>query len=134
MDLNGNDAAEIDSVISFGVELAAPPTVHYIKVGDPVPTGCGGTVLLPDAAVGHLCVFEQDSSNLTASRGVADLTGSAGSASTFGAYVFGNRAGDAQFWFRGTWALRPGTVVVPSATVAPPSGANAQVGSSQLAR
>lgn len=134
MDLNGTGAVEVDSPISFGVQLAAAPTVHYIKVGDPVPPGCAGTVDSPDAAVGHLCVFEQAASNLT-TRGVANpATGTSDQATTFGAYVYGIQAAAGQFWFRGTWALRPGAVVASSLSTATSGGLNVPQGRSGLTR
>jgi hypothetical protein len=106
--LVGTTGQEVHSPISFGVNLPSAPTVHYIKAGDPVPVGCAGTMALPDADPGHLCVFEQASSNLSSQRGVADpTTGNSGSA-TFAAYVYGTRdVADVQIWFRGSWALRP---------------------------
>jgi hypothetical protein len=134
MDLNGTGAVEVDSPIAFGVELATTPTVHYIKVGDPIPSGCAGTVDAPDASPGHLCVFEQAASNL-GSRGVANpANGAAGQATTFGAYIYGIQAAAGQFWFRGTWALRPGTVVATTAALAASGGVNTQSGSARLTR
>ena len=47
------------STISFAATLTSEPSVHYIPHGDPVPSACaGGTVSLPQAAPGNLCVFE----------------------------------------------------------------------------
>jgi hypothetical protein len=47
------------STISFAATLASEPTVHYIPHGEVVPSACaGGTVSLPQAAPGNLCVFE----------------------------------------------------------------------------
>jgi hypothetical protein len=112
IDLNPS-GAEIDSPIWYGVTLAVAPAVHYIQVGDPIPAGCAGNATLPDALPGHLCVFETGSFNL-GTRGVATPAGSAGSSGTSGAYVYGQPAAAGQFWFRGTWALRP-TALAPFA-------------------
>lgn len=135
MDLNGPAAGEVDSPIQFGVVLAQPPTVHYIKVGDPVPAGCGGNAQLPDAAPGHLCAFETGSSNVT-TRGIAGANAGVGDSSdTFGAYVYAHSANDTGlFWIRGTWALRPGALAPVSATVAPAAKVNTPSGNPGLTR
>jgi hypothetical protein len=61
--------APILSFISFGFRLAAPPTPHYIRVGDPPVAQCPGTVTNPQAAPGHLCAYEATAVNVNAGRG-----------------------------------------------------------------
>ena len=51
--------------IMFNLRLSVPPVVHYINVGAPVPAECPGTLADPQAAAGHLCVFEGNATNTT---------------------------------------------------------------------
>jgi hypothetical protein len=47
--------------VSFLLSLPVAPNasqIHYIKVGEAVPTGCSGTVAAPAASPGNLCIFE----------------------------------------------------------------------------
>src|SRR5690348_17232573 len=55
--------ATASTEISFGLQLSAPPTVHYIAAGGQVPTGCSGSASNPGAASGNLCIFEDVSAN-----------------------------------------------------------------------
>jgi hypothetical protein len=93
--------------IQFDLRLSAPPVVHYINVGAPVPAGCAGGLTDPQAAPGHLCVFEGNATNTT-SRGVYDTetpTGLLGEASREGAgiYMFPTNVNHAYIW--GSWAV-----------------------------
>ncbi len=92
--------------ISFGVTFSATPTVHYIKLGDPVPAGCSGTASAPDASAGHLCVFESLVSNMSTNRGTLQLDGNIG-ATPYGAPIFGFTDAAGQGYMLGTWAARP---------------------------
>ena len=50
--------------ISFGCDLARPPRrTHYIKLGDRLAGRLLGFLAAPNAAAGHLCVFESYQSN-----------------------------------------------------------------------
>ncbi len=102
--------------ISFGATFAAAPTSHYIKVGDPIPVGCSGTSAAPNAAAGHLCVFESYAGNI-GSRGLCrggDPATCPG-ADPFGAAIYAYSAAAGTFELYGTWAARPsGAVVNPS--------------------
>lgn len=127
---NGPAASFGDSAsISFGATFPAAPVTHYIKLGDPVPVGCSGTSVAPNAAPGHLCVFESYTSNLSSNRGIC--RGSApvicGLADPFGAtiYTYIGAAGD--FSLYGTWAARPGGPVVNPAFAPAPQGASNNV-------
>jgi hypothetical protein len=47
--------------VSFLLSLPVAPNasqIHYIKVGEAVPTGCSGTAAAPAASPGNLCIFE----------------------------------------------------------------------------
>jgi hypothetical protein len=60
------------TAVSFMLSLPVAPTgeqIHYIKVGEPVPPGCGGTVESPVALPGNLCIFEGVSVGNEANRG-----------------------------------------------------------------
>lgn len=55
--------AYMASTVSFGWNLSAVPTPHYIPQGDTVPAGCSGNHIEPGADPGHLCVFERNRVN-----------------------------------------------------------------------
>jgi len=98
--------------ISFGWTLPSAPTAHYIKVGDPLPAGCLGSAVAPNAAPGHLCIFERvvfgsGFSNI----GVCDSTGFAcPGADRGGAILYGYTTGTGLAQVLGTWAVRPTSV------------------------
>jgi hypothetical protein len=57
----GASGQQYRTSVSFLLSLPtaiAEPNIHYIKAGETVPGGCGGTVAAPIAAPGHLCIFE----------------------------------------------------------------------------
>ncbi len=110
---------------SFGATFASAPTAHYIKLGTIVPLGCSGTAAAPNAAPGHLCLFESQIVNLGFNRSFC----SGGVPSCFGVDAFGAgvfvRAGAAgQFEMLATWAARPTAVVNPSFAPAAPGAVN----------
>jgi hypothetical protein len=97
--------------ISFTLRLSAPPVAHYINVGAASPPECPGTVTNPQAAAGHLCVYEANGTN--GSRGVVDMETAGGTlnqASREGAgiYLIPSNTSHAYIW--GSWAVTsPGT-------------------------
>ena len=91
--------------ISFGVTLSAAPTAHYIALGDPVPVGCSGTPAAPNAAAGHLCVFEAVAINKN-SNVIATPTGAFG-ATSIGAVLVGRSANAGDTNIATAWAVRP---------------------------
>jgi hypothetical protein len=89
--------------ISFGFRLAAVPALHYIKVGNTPPPECPGAVSAPEAAPGHLCVYEGSSSgNTSANRNVTNLLGAGG---RVGMTVYTTPAGAGNYSTVGTWAV-----------------------------
>ena len=96
--------------ISYGVTLAAAPTVHYIPVGGVPPAGCSGNAQAPNAQSGHLCVFAGAEIN-TGSVGIFTITGGGGS-NTMGAVLVARSAGAGEMIAAGSWAFRPGTLAV----------------------
>jgi hypothetical protein len=89
--------------ISFVYALSAAPTADYVYFGTH-PPGCNGSVSSPQAAPGHLCVYELQSIN-AGRRNVKAPGGPEGSANAYGTGIFvwailggGTRA-------EGTWAV-----------------------------
>lgn len=92
--------SELVSPISFGTTLSAVPTTHFIALGAAIPAGCAGTAAAPNAAPGHLCIFETLSNNVS-TRSVLQT-------STFGTVAYINpTTGGSPMWSIGNWALRP---------------------------
>lgn len=88
-------------------ELSAPPTTHYIAIGDPVPTGCSGTNLAPVASPGHLCIFEVERNTMTDPIITPpDFSGTSPNASAFGATIWASSTGTISY-ITGTYAVRP---------------------------
>lgn len=105
--------------ISFGYTLPAAPTAHYIPVAGAVPVGCSGSAATPNAAPGHLCVFEAQNVNV-GSRAVYNAEGFSG-ASAFGANARVTSAAAGQVFVYGSWAVRPAAPVTSPSLVAPKS-------------
>jgi hypothetical protein len=91
------------SEISFLYRLAAPPVPHFIEEDAVPPPECPGTVLLPEAAPGHLCVYEEEALR----AGVRGVTGPDGDDTTFrvGAHLFVRSSAPGLYWSSGTWAV-----------------------------
>ena len=104
--------------ISFGVTFSAVPTVHYMKVGDPLATGCLGTSAAPDAQPGNVCIFETQVLNMNTNRGPLALGGSLGM-TAFGGPIFGQTAAAGQGYMLGSWAARPVAITNARPTPAP---------------
>jgi hypothetical protein len=117
---NGPIGAQFADNISYGVNLAAAPTPHYILSGTTPPTGCSGTVAAPAAAPGQLCIFEQLNNNSTTTRGAVSATGTFGASSTFGSGVYATVAAAGQMYVYGSWALGvPAGGIVAKVSAAP---------------
>ncbi len=99
--------------ISFGLRLSDEPTPHIVPRGGPKPAECQGTVYLPEALPGHLCLYRQLETGLDAptvwrlaSTGAPDaLTAHGGSAGRTGAYVRAFPSGAVDHNARGSWAV-----------------------------
>lgn len=102
---SGNEAGFTEIVYP---QLAAPPTTHYIEIGETLPVGCSGTAMAPDAAPGFLCIFEVRRNNLTLPVVTPpDFSGTNPNATTFGATIWASATGTTPH-ATGTYALRPG--------------------------
>lgn len=105
-------AVQYRTGVSFLLSLPSPikaPNIHFIEVGEAVPSGCGGTVAAPIAAPGNLCIFEGVSRNNTANRGeVNPVTDEAPDLSMpvfgFGVYAECEKA-SSECVDEGTWAV-----------------------------
>jgi hypothetical protein len=95
------------SAISFGIPLAAAPTVHIITMGAATPAGCSGNAANPGADSGNLCIFEGFVFNISSVQTCSPLGGtscSAGVATRFGAGILAGAAANGVFDDFGTWA------------------------------
>ncbi len=92
-----------ETYIAFGFTLASAPVAHFIAQGAAVPAECPGTSGDPQALPGHLCVYEDNSGNVTG-QDVCSSTLCPGSTPFGSQYrVFSLAAG--LVWSRGTWAV-----------------------------
>lgn len=99
--------------IDFGVTLSAAPTAHYIESGAVPPADCPGTAAAPNAAPGHLCVYETGSGGL--GNGTLVGFGGAFGAENIGANIYAlTSGGGVDRWMRGRWAVRPTGFTVPA--------------------
>src|SRR5262245_14348879 len=91
--------------ISFGFQLASPPTAHYIHVGSPAPAACPGNAAAPEAMPGHLCVYEGYRSNVL-NWGFADpLNWYSGTLRSYGIVIWIAANGPGLFMVSGSWAV-----------------------------
>jgi hypothetical protein len=113
--------------ISFGFELASAPQEHFLAAGS-VPTAqCPGSAVNPQAAPGHLCVYESVSQNRGQVVLFTGTTGAVNQASKWGAGVWLIPAAAGNAFSYGTWAVTApnGTSpsrVAPDATGGPVAG------------
>jgi hypothetical protein len=92
--------------ISFGFELSAAPTAHFIASGATPPAACPGTAALPQASPGNLCIYEGTDANVAA-RGFQDPVTLATGATVrpWGAEVGAVSAAAGNFYTAGSWAV-----------------------------
>ena len=91
--------------ISFGFQLAAPPTPHYIRVGGPADASCPGTPAAPEAKPGNLCVYEGYRANVL-NLGFADpLNWYGGTYRPYGAVIWVSASSGGFFMVSGSWAV-----------------------------
>jgi hypothetical protein len=110
----------LGSAVSFPFRLAAPPTVHFIPAGGTAPTGCSGDVQAPEAAPGHLCVFEYFRSNVTQPTVCAIVV--CAQAGRFGFELIADTlAVGTVATARGSWAVTAGTGQAVAGQSATPS-------------
>jgi hypothetical protein len=89
--------------ISFGYDLGEAPTPHFIHFDGIPPAECPGNHASPQAAPGHLCIYEFTATN-TAARNLRGPGGGATSYS-FGTGLFVSSAGAGSYDSAGSWAV-----------------------------
>lgn len=96
------------SEIAFGYTLGAAPIAHFIEFGATPPTACPGSATSPQAAPGHLCIYESEQ----VAAGLRDTNGPGGDGSTysFGTRIFIRSAAAGDFYSMGTWATTAAAV------------------------
>ncbi len=90
---------------TFLQQLTSAPTPHYIPQGGVAPSACPGTVLLPKARPGHLCVFEASKNSATGFSISNPTNNSGGDASRWGFYLQIQSTAAGLYWSNGTWAV-----------------------------
>ncbi len=98
--------------VSFGLQLESAPIAHYLPIGSSSTTECPGDALMPEAAPGHLCVYEAEEFNsnkvgvtTTDANAVATISNGENAASKFGFSVYTFSTGPGSISARGTWAV-----------------------------
>ena len=92
--------------ISFGLQLSAAPTPHYLVFGEAATTECPGTPEEPAAAPGNLCIYESTGAiNAEEIREFDPVGGANDVATTFGAGVVAVAIAEGDFRVRGSWAV-----------------------------
>ena len=93
---------------SFGFEFVEAPQAHYMFQGMDATTECPGTPDLPEAAPGHLCVYEKTSFAPGDTGITSGLENSPGPgtrvASKYGFTVYARSQVAGTFFVRGSWA------------------------------
>jgi hypothetical protein len=104
---NGPAAAIAQNAVSFAFPLSADPIPHFIAEDAVAPAECPGTVAQPEAAPGHLCLYEQfGSSAIGTSQSINNpVTNSSNSASKFGFAFSIQTSVQGNFSSVGTWAV-----------------------------
>jgi hypothetical protein len=105
---NGSDRGT--SAFSFGVTLAAAPTPHFLVAGAIPTADCPGSPANPQAAAGHLCVYEAQEVNVNSacifntSQHTCTPAGTP-APDSFGAaiLIFANASGNTRSY--GSWAV-----------------------------
>ena len=97
------------SAVSFPVALAQAPTaVHYVVAGGQAPAECQGSASSPQAAPGHLCVYETFTvfNANTRSRLIFDQIASFGpAASRYGFAIELSASNPGIVYSAGSWAV-----------------------------
>ena len=89
--------------ISFVFALAQPPTVRIVQDNAVPPAECPGTVALPQAAPGNLCIFAEETFNVSPAG--LQLNDVPNGVTRAGATVFVESAAADNFYSFGTWAV-----------------------------
>lgn len=113
--------------ISFGFQLASAPQEHFIQAGAAAPAACPGSAVNPQAAAGHLCVYESVSFNRGSVVLFTGTTGAVNQASKWGAGVWLIPTAPGNAYSYGTWAVTAPNGTTPS-RIAPGATGGATAG------
>jgi hypothetical protein len=96
--------------------MSTAPTPHFINLGTTPPAQCPGTAANPQAAPGHLCLYEDFNSNRSVVH-VFNENGSYEAASRWGAglWEIPTTASSGSFSY-GTWAATSPSGAAPATT------------------
>lgn len=95
--------SQVGGVISFQYPLSSAPIGHILMIGTQSTNECPGNANQPEAAPGHLCLYEKAQLNRTA---VTIYYENVNSATPFGtAFRVDANGGVGQFRSYGTWAV-----------------------------
>jgi hypothetical protein len=96
--------------ISYGFRLPVAPAVHYLLEGAPATAECPGSVTNPQAAAGHFCAYEGDSSNFTNRRTCDPETQGClfASSNREGIGIAASVTVNGTAWVIGSWAVTAG--------------------------
>jgi hypothetical protein len=95
--------------ISWGFEMPSVPEVHWLPAGSASTADCPGTPANPQAAEGHLCVYEKGILNVGFRDIVSGGTTDPDTADVFGAILHAQQATSSEWTSYGTWAITVGT-------------------------
>ncbi len=119
---------------SFGFRIPAPALGHWLTAGQPSTPECPGTVAAPQAAPGHLCVYESFASNVAGRFFLdpRDFTIRATSFEDGFGLVVNNTTGGTTYVTTGSWALTTASTTPALASserlVEPSGGASSVTG------
>ena len=92
--------------ITFAFPLADTPIPHYVATSTVPPAECPGDEHAPEAAPGHLCVYEGAYGNLPVDRGIANAASQPGQTNRFGAVIYASSGpAGSNFSVWGAWAV-----------------------------
>jgi hypothetical protein len=103
--------------ISFPVRLPSKPLVRIIDVGATPPPECPGTVALPKAKAGYLCIYVSYASHVGGLSTInpESVFDSQPAAGRMGAWVYSNSDGAGRQQVTGTWAVTARKTTPPTA-------------------
>jgi hypothetical protein len=93
------------AAIAFGFTLSSAPTPHFIAQSTSPPAECPGSAAAPQAAAGHLCVYEGTDVNAMGQVIVNPVTNGEPETTPYGAAVHAQSAGDGIWVTGGAWAV-----------------------------
>jgi hypothetical protein len=108
----GVDTASVDIAvdsIGWGFEMPTFPNEHFLTKGSAPTADCPGSPNDPQAAEGHLCVYEQQNSNVTGHLIRAGSNNAVNAADKYGAIISARNTAAGNFHSFGTWAITVGS-------------------------